>query len=227
MPAWPSIRCAPRAPASIARLVRRPGRRVPIHIHVAEQTAEVDDCLAATGAAPDRMAGAAMPGSTRAGSWCMPRTATPRGDRRGGAQRRRRGDLPVAPKANLGDGLRRPAGLAAGRRAAWPSARTAMSPAPGRKSCAGWNTASACCCRQRNVGAAPAEGEPATAARLFGRALGAGGTAAGFSALGAERRRARRPAGAGHRRTPACWACRPSGCWTRWSSPAPASPSAT
>jgi formimidoylglutamate deiminase len=38
--------------------------------------------------------------------------------------------------------------------------------------------------RQRNVAAAPAEGEPATAARLFGRALRAGGTAAGFGSWG-------------------------------------------
>ena len=40
-------------------------------------------------------------------------------------------------------------------------------------------------------------------------------------------RRARRPAGHRLRRTPTCWAFRPSGCWTRWSSPARVSPSAT
>jgi diguanylate cyclase (GGDEF)-like protein len=38
--------------------------------------------------------------------------------------------------------------------------------------------------RQRNVAAAPAQGQPATAARLFERALGAGGTAAGFKSWG-------------------------------------------
>jgi formimidoylglutamate deiminase len=44
-----SLRAA--RPASIARLVEG-AADAPIHIHVAEQTAEVDDCLAATGARP-------------------------------------------------------------------------------------------------------------------------------------------------------------------------------
>lgn len=53
--------------AELAELVRRHGDG-PIHIHIAEQTAEVDDCLAATGARPvDRLYDTA-PVDAR---WCL------------------------------------------------------------------------------------------------------------------------------------------------------------
>ena len=107
-----SLRAA--APESIRQLVEGLGD-VPIHIHVAEQTAEVDDCLQATGQRPiEWLARPCRLGRALAAGACHPQHA--RGDRRGGAQRRRRGDLPVhrrQPRRRL----RRPAGLAAGRRA--------------------------------------------------------------------------------------------------------------
>ena len=48
----------------------------PIHIHVAEQQAEVNDCLAATGARPIEWLARAKACSMRAGTWCTPRTAS-------------------------------------------------------------------------------------------------------------------------------------------------------
>ena len=66
-----SLRAA--APASIRELLESLSD-VPVHIHVAEQTAEVDDCLQATGSGRSN-GWQAMPDWTHAGSWCMPRTA--------------------------------------------------------------------------------------------------------------------------------------------------------
>ena len=57
--------------------------------------------------------------------------------------------------------------------------------------------------RQRNVAAAPRGRAVARAARLFERALAGGGAAAGFARWGLQVGRARRPAGARHRATPA------------------------
>ena len=155
---------------------------VPIHIHVAEQTAEVDDCLQATGRA--RSNGWRDHAGLDARWQLVHAThATPRGDRRGGAQRRRRGDLPVhrrQPRRRPG----RPAGLAGRPACRWPSARTATSLAPGPKSCAGSNTASACCTASATSARRRPQGEPATAARLFGRALRAGGTRRGLRVAG-------------------------------------------
>ena len=53
VPAWRSIRCAPRPPARSRACASSPkAHDGPIHIHVAEQQREVDDCLAATGMRP-------------------------------------------------------------------------------------------------------------------------------------------------------------------------------
>jgi hypothetical protein len=101
-------------PESIAELhSRAEGFAGPIHIHVAEQTQEVSDCLAATGARPSSGWHARSAGCASSSS--MPRTPCRRGRR--GAKRRRRRSLPEhrgEPRRRP----RRPARLAGRRRAA-------------------------------------------------------------------------------------------------------------
>ena len=173
-----SLRAA--EPAEIARLLDGLGD-LPIHIHVAEQTAEVDDCLRATGlrplewlcrqAAPD--ARWQLVHATHATPAEIDAVAT------SGA------GVVICPstEGNLGDGLTDIAGwLAAGVpmaigsdshvTRAWPEELRWLEYGQRLQR------------RQRNVAAAPAQGEPATAARLFGRALRSGGSAAGFAAWG-------------------------------------------
>jgi formimidoylglutamate deiminase len=175
-----SLRAA--APASIADLVRGlQGQPVPIHIHVAEQTAEVDDCLAATGMRPIEWltrhvhldsrwqlvhATHALPheidavGATGAGVVLCPST-----------------------EANLGDGipdtphwLRSGSGIAIGSDShvtrAWPEELRWLEYAQRLQR------------RQRNVCAEPASFEGSTAERLFECSLHGGGRAAGFERWG-------------------------------------------
>jgi formimidoylglutamate deiminase len=175
-----SLRAA--APESIAELVRGlEGQVAPIHIHVAEQTAEVDDCLAATGMRPIEWlarhvhldaswqlvhATHALPheidavGATGAGVVICPST-----------------------EANLGDGipdtphwLRSGSNLAIGSDShvtrAWPEELRWLDYAQRLQR------------RQRNVCAEPGSFGGSTAARLFERSLHGGGQAAGFDRWG-------------------------------------------
>jgi formimidoylglutamate deiminase len=80
---------------------------LPIHIHVAEQTAEVADCLAATGKRPIQWL-AEEGHLTRVGSWCMPPMPN----------RRRSRPWPAAVPAS--SSARRPRPISA---TAWPTCR--------------------------------------------------------------------------------------------------------
>jgi formimidoylglutamate deiminase len=173
-----SLRAA--APASMRQLVDALGD-VPIHIHVAEQTAEVDDCLKATGARPIEWLARHSPLDAR---WQLVHaTHSTRSEIDAVAKSGAGVVICPSTEGNLGDGLADIAGwLAAGVplsigsdshvTRAWPEELRWLEYGQRLQH------------RQRNVAAAPAAGEPATAARLLSRALAAGARAAGFARWG-------------------------------------------
>src|SRR5262249_4658061 len=153
--------------ASIARLAERAGDG-PLHIHVAEQTQEVDDCLAATGQRPIEWLAAHARLDAR---WQLVHAtqATP-AEIDAVAGRGAGVVLCPATEANLGDGLTDLSGwLAAGVpltigsdsqvTRAWPLELQLLE--------YGQRLAR----RERNVAAAPLDGEASSAARLWSRAL--------------------------------------------------------
>ncbi len=175
-----SLRAA--TPAAIADLARRcAGDAGPIHIHVAEQTAEVDECLAATGQRPIAWLAAQVALDPR---WQLVH-ATHALPAEIDAVARSGAGIVICPttEANLGDGvpdlLRWLAGgvpLAIGSDSqvtrAW------------REELRWLDYAQRLVLRRRNVGAAPEAGVPSTAARLFEATLAGGGRAAGFGRWG-------------------------------------------
>ncbi len=173
-----SLRAA--APASIRQLVHGLDD-VPIHIHVAEQTAEVDDCQQATGQRPIEWLASHTELDAR---WQLVH-ATHAMPKEIDAVAQSGAGVVICPstEGNLGDGF---ADLPA-----WLQAGVPMAIGSDSHVTRAWpeelrwlEYGQRLLHRQRNVSAAPAAGEPATAARLFGRALGAGGTAAGFRRWG-------------------------------------------
>jgi formimidoylglutamate deiminase len=173
-----SLRAA--RPESIARLAE--ASHGPLHIHVAEQTAEVDDCLAATGCRPIEWLARHTALDAR---WQLVH-ATHSVPAEIDAVAARGAGVVICPatEANLGDGLADlPGWLAAGVPLslgsdsqvvrAWPEELRWLEYGQrlGR--------------RQRNVAAAPGH-EPATAARLFERVRAGGAPAAGFARWGLE-----------------------------------------
>ena len=173
-----SLRAA--APASIARLIDGLGD-VPIHIHVAEQTAEVDDCLATTGQRPIEWLAAHVPLDAR---WQLVH-ATHSTPVEIDAVARSGAGVVLCPstEGNLGDGLADVPG--------WLTAGVPLSIGSDSHVTRDWREelrwleyGQRLHLRRRNVGAAPGEGQPSTAARLFARALAGGGRAAGFERWG-------------------------------------------
>ena len=195
-----SLRAA--TPASIGRLLQLVGdAAVPIHIHVAEQTQEVDDCVAATGARPIEWLCRALAPDAR---WQLVH-ATHATAAEVAAVASSGAGIVVCPstEANLGDGLTDLGG--------WLSAGVPMAIGSDSHVTRNWpeelrwlEYGQRLARRQRNVAAAPAinqpataapsrdqpataaapRDQPATAARLFDAALGAGGAAAGQSRWG-------------------------------------------
>jgi formimidoylglutamate deiminase len=175
-----SLRAA--APASIARLVQGcEGDAGPVHIHVAEQTAEVDDCLAATGQRPIEWLAAQHRLDAR---WHLVHAthATAAEIEAIGAAG---AGVVLCPstEANLGDGLcDLPRWLDSGALLSvgtdshvgrhWPQELRLLEYGQRLQ------------LRRRNVAAAPEQGQPSTAARLFQRCLDGGARAAGFGAWG-------------------------------------------
>lgn len=175
-----SLRAA--TPEAIARLAAAvaddPG---PVHLHVAEQVAEVEACLAHTGARPIDWLATHLGLDAR---WQLVHAtqATPQEIER--VARSGAGVvLCPATEANLGDGLcDLPGWLAAGTPLslgsdsqvgrAWPAELRLLE--YGQRLTR----------RQRNVAAAPARHEGATAAHLFERVRAGGGAAAGFPRWG-------------------------------------------
>jgi len=148
----------------------------PIHIHVAEQTAEVEDCRAATGARPiewlarERLLDARwqLVHATHAGRSEIDAVAA------SGA------GVVICPttEANLGDGLPDLDG--------WLGAGVPMTIGSDSHVTRGWREelrwldyGQRLAQRRRNVAAAPQSGEPSTAAHLFDRVARGGAAAAG------------------------------------------------
>ncbi len=169
-----SLRAA--APASLHELVRLcAGDPGPIHIHVAEQTGEVNDCLAATGQRPIQWLTHELPLDAR---WQLVHAthATPEEINAVAATG---AGVVVCPgtEANLGDGLcDLPRWLASG---------TPLSVGSDSQVTRNWpeelrwlEYGQRLLLQQRNVAAQP-PAQPATAARLWGAALAGGAAAAG------------------------------------------------
>jgi formimidoylglutamate deiminase len=172
-----SLRAA--RPESIARVAAGAGAG-PIHIHVAEQTAEVDDCVAATGARPIEWLTRHAALDAR---WQLVHAthATPQ---ELDAVAASGAGVVICPstEANLGDGLP--------DLPRWLASSTPLS--IGSDSQVGRDAfeelrlleyGQRLLLRQRNVAADPPR-EAATAARLFERVLAGGGAAAGHAAWG-------------------------------------------
>jgi len=171
-----SLRAA--APASIRRLVDGLDDG-PIHIHAAEQTAEVDDCLAATGARPIEWLARHAPLDAR---WQLVH-ATHATRAEIAAVGRSGAGIVICPstEGNLGDGLADLPG--------WLDAGVPIAIGSDSQATRAWREelrwleyGQRLMLRQRNVAASGAQ--PATAARLFDAVLDGGRRAAGFARWG-------------------------------------------
>ena len=170
-----SLRAA--RPESIAALRRAASDWAgPIHIHVAEQTAEVEDCLDVTGARPIEWL--ARQGLLDARWQLVHATHSTREEVDAVAASGAGVVICPSTEGNLGDGLPDLPG--------WLGAGVPMAIGSDSHVTRDWREelrwleyGQRAVLRQRNVAAAPEEGEASTAARLFGRALDAGGHAAG------------------------------------------------
>ena len=175
-----SLRAA--APASIARLQElAKDFNGPIHIHVAEQGAEVEDCLAATGHRPIEWLAR---GGLLDARWQLVH-ATHTEPSEIDAVARSGAGVVICPstEANLGDGLADLPG--------WLAAGVPLSIGSDSHVTREWRDelrwldyGQRLTLRQRNVAAAPQAGQPSTAERLFTLAADAGAAAAGLSAWG-------------------------------------------
>jgi formimidoylglutamate deiminase len=175
-----SLRAA--APESITELVRQVGDDAgPIHIHVAEQTAEVDACRAATGEPP--VGWLASQGFLDSRWHLVHATHTTPAELDAVATSGANVVLCPTTEANLGDGLCDLPGLLSrdipasvgsdsqvGR--AWADEVRAMEYAQRLHT------------RRRNVAADPARGRPSSGERLFDLTVRSGGAAAGFARWG-------------------------------------------
>ncbi len=153
----------------------------PVHIHVAEQTQEVDDCVAATGERPIAWLCKTFAPDHR---WQLVHATHAQPTEIDSVAGSGAG-IVVCPstEGNLGDGLTDVA--------RWLSTGVPMAIGSDSHVTRNWpeelrwlEYGQRLLMRQRNVAAAPAWGQPATAARLFGTALSAGGRAAGQPAWG-------------------------------------------
>jgi formimidoylglutamate deiminase len=175
-----SLRAA--APGSIKRLRDlAQSFNGPIHIHVAEQQAEVDDCLAATGARPIEWL--AREGLLDARWHLVHATHSQRSEI--DAVARSGAGVVICPstEANLGDGLADLPG--------WLMAGVPMTIGSDSHVTRDWREelrwldyGQRLARRQRNVCAAPQSGQASTAERLFGLVVSGGAAAAGASAWG-------------------------------------------
>ena len=170
-----SLRAA--SAASITRLLRLVGDApVPIHIHVAEQTQEVDDCVASTGLRPIAWVCEHLAPDTR---WqLIHATHTTPAEIDAVAQSGAGIVICPSTEGNLGDGLTDLNG--------WLSAAVPIAIGSDSHVTRNWpeelrwlEYGQRLARRQRNVAAAPGLGQISSAARLFDAALGAGANAAG------------------------------------------------
>ena len=176
-----SLRAA--SPASLGRLqalaLNFDG---PIHIHIAEQMREVDECVAALGARPIEWLVRETGGLDR--RWQLVHaTHASKAEIDLVAQSGAGVILCPATEANLGDGLADLPG--------WLLAGSPMSIGSDSQVTRSWREelrwleyGQRLAKHRRNISAAPAPGLTSTAARLFARAIDGGATAAGFESWG-------------------------------------------
>ncbi|HSB24571.1 MAG TPA: formimidoylglutamate deiminase [Burkholderiaceae bacterium] len=175
-----SLRAA-RASSMLGLVEQLQGDAAPIHIHVAEQKAEVDDCVAATGLRPIDWLSRHVALDAR---WQLVHAthATPEEIDAVAASG---AGVVLCPstEANLGDGVPDlPRWLARGATLAIGSDSHVTR--DWREELRLLEYSQRLTLRQRNVAAAPGSGEPSTAARLFERMLAGGAAAAGLGAAG-------------------------------------------
>ena len=175
-----SLRAA--TPEAIAELAAAsPAEAGPVHVHIAEQQAEVTDCLAATGRRPIAWLAASV---DLAPHWHLVHATHAQPDEIA-AVAASGASVVICPstEANLGDGIvDLPGWLGAGVPISlgsdshvtrtWPQELRAL------------EYSQRLLHRQRNMAAAPEAGAPATAARLFDAALAGGAAAAGQTVWG-------------------------------------------
>ena len=175
-----SLRAA--SAASINALMQRVGDEdMPIHIHVAEQMQEVDDCVNVTGARPiEWLCGALRPDAR----WQLVH-ATHATTAEIDAVAESGAGIVLCPstEANLGDGLT--------DLPRWLSSGVPMSVGSDSQVSRSWaeelrwlEYGQRLLRRERNVSAAPRLSQPSTAARLFNAALAGGAGAAGQASWG-------------------------------------------
>jgi len=175
-----SLRAA--SPASLAELQRlAQGFNGPVHIHVAEQTAEVDDCLAATGARPIEWM--VRQGLLDARWHLVHATHTLTSEIDAVADSGAAVVICPCTEANLGDGLcDLPAWLAAGVPLTIGSDSHATR--DWREELRWLDYGQRLALHRRSVAAAPQVGQPSTAERLFDLVTRSGAAAAGEPAWG-------------------------------------------
>ena len=173
-----SLRAAkPESIQSLARLATAG----PIHIHVAEQMAEVTDCLATTGQRPLEWLANNVSLDSR---WQLVHATHSTAQEIAAVARTGAGVvLCPATEANLGDGLADLPG--------WLSAGVPLSIGSDSQVTRNWpeelrwlEYGQRLQHQRRNVAADPSGGEPSTAARLFNRVQAGGAAAAGFALWG-------------------------------------------
>jgi len=172
-----SLRAA--KPDSIRELVSRASG--PIHIHVAEQTAEVDDCLKETGKRPVQWL---LQNHALDRRWQLVHaTHVTREEIDGVARSGACAVICPTTEANLGDGLTDVA--------AWLNAGTEIAIGSDSHVTRDWREelrlleyGQRLQHRARNIAASPATRQSATAERLFGRVVGGGAAAAGHTSWG-------------------------------------------
>ena len=173
-----SLRAA--TPASIRAVAEQAGD-VPLHIHVAEQTAEIDDCLQHTGRRPVQWL--AAEGLLDARWHLVHATHTTPAEIEAVAQAGAGVVLCPGTEANLGDGLPDlPGWLAAG--VPWTVGTDSHVTRTWPDELRWLEYGQRLVLRRRNVAADPEGGQPATAARLFHAAAGGGAAAAGVPGVG-------------------------------------------
>ncbi|HET7524640.1 MAG TPA: formimidoylglutamate deiminase, partial [Burkholderiaceae bacterium] len=178
-----SLRAA-RASSIIELAERLAGDAAPIHIHIAEQISEVDDCVAASGLRPIDWLARHVQLDVRwqlvHATHASPQEIDAVSDSGAGVV------LCPSTEANLGDGIPDlPRWLAAG--APLPVGSDSHVTRDWREELRLLDYAQRLALRRRNVAAAPETGQPATAARLFERLLVGGAAAAGLGAVGLQR----------------------------------------
>ncbi len=166
-------------PESISKLVA--GAQGPIHIHVAEQTGEVDECVKTTGLRPVEWL---MRHHSLDARWqLIHATHVTQGEIEGVATSDAAAVICPTTEANLGDGTT--------HIAAWLKADTALSIGSDSHVTRDWREelrlmeyGQRLQHRARNIAASPATGQTATAERLFSRVTTGGASAAGHAQWG-------------------------------------------